>query len=54
MTTENGYIDDIYGWDFTDAPNLQAEGDYLEGDNEPIDGKRTRHTRRWYCWGIAK
>ena len=33
----NGYIDDIYGWDFTDAPNIQAEGDYLEGDNEPID-----------------
>ncbi len=33
----NGYIDDVYGWDFTDAPNLQAEGDYLEGDNEPID-----------------
>ena len=35
----NGYIDDVYGWDFTDAPNLQAEGDYLEGDNEPIDEK---------------
>ncbi len=33
----NGYADDIYGWDFTDAPNLQAEGDYIEGDNEPID-----------------
>ena len=33
----NGYVDDIYGWDFTDAPNLQAEGDYIEGDNEPID-----------------
>ncbi len=33
----NGYIDDIYGWDFTDAPNLQAEGDYIGGDNEPID-----------------
>ena len=33
----NGYLDDVYGWDFTDAPNLQAEGDYLEGDNEPID-----------------
>ncbi|MDE0398328.1 MAG: S8 family serine peptidase [Candidatus Poribacteria bacterium] len=33
----NGYIDDVYGWDFTDAPNIQAEGDYLEGDNEPID-----------------
>ena len=35
----NGYVDDVYGWDFTDAPNLQAEGDYLEGDNEPIDEK---------------
>lgn len=35
----NGYVDDIYGWDFTDAPNLQAEGDYIEGDNEPIDEK---------------
>ncbi|RKU29970.1 hypothetical protein C6497_05195 [Candidatus Poribacteria bacterium] len=33
----NGYIDDIHGWDFTDAPNLQAEGDFMEGDNEPID-----------------
>ena len=33
----NGYIDDVHGWDFTDAPNLQAEGDYIEGDNEPID-----------------
>ena len=33
----NGYVDDIYGWDFTDAPNLQAEGDYIEGDKEPID-----------------
>ena len=34
---ENGYVDDVYGWDFTDAPNLQAEGDFVEGDNEPID-----------------
>ena len=33
----NGYVDDIHGWDFTDAPNVQAEGDYLEGDNQPID-----------------
>jgi len=33
----NGYIDDMHGWDFTDAPNLQAEGDFIEGDNEPID-----------------
>ncbi len=34
---ENGYIDDVHGWDFTDAPSLQAEGDYTVGDNEPID-----------------
>ena len=34
---ENGYIDDVHGWDFTDAPNLQGEGDFVEGDNEPID-----------------
>ena len=34
---ENGYVDDIHGWDFTDAPNLQAEGDSIEDDNEPID-----------------
>ncbi len=33
----NGYVDDIHGWDFTDAPTLQAEGDFTEGDNEPID-----------------
>ena len=33
----NGYIDDIHGWDFTDAPNVQAEGDFMDGDNEPLD-----------------
>ncbi len=33
----NGYIDDVHGWDFTDAPNVQAVGDFMEGDNEPID-----------------
>ncbi len=33
----NGYVDDIRGWDFTDAPNVGAQGDYLEGDNDPID-----------------
>lgn len=33
----NGYIDDIHGWDFTDAPNVQGEGDFTDGDNEPID-----------------
>ena len=33
----NGYIDDVHGWDFTDAPNVAGEGDFLEGDNDPID-----------------
>ena len=33
----NGYVDDVHGWDFTDAPNVQGEGDFVEGDNEPID-----------------
>lgn len=33
----NGYIDDIHGWDFTDAPNVQAVGDFMDGDNEPLD-----------------
>lgn len=33
----NGYVDDVRGWDFTDAPNVAAEGDFLEGDNDPID-----------------
>ena len=34
---QNGYIDDIRGWDFTDAPNVAAEGDSVGGDNDPID-----------------
>ncbi len=34
---ENGYVDDIHGWDFTDAPNLESEGDSIVGDNDPID-----------------
>ena len=33
----NGYIDDVRGWDFTDAPSVAAEGDFMEGDNDPID-----------------
>ncbi len=35
----NGYIDDLWGWDFTDAPELAniASGDYLEQDNDPED-----------------
>ena len=34
---QNGYIDDIRGWDFTDAPNVAVEGDSVVGDNDPID-----------------
>jgi len=33
----NGYVDDIRGWDFSDAPGLPGEGDYLEQDPEPMD-----------------
>lgn len=33
----NGYIDDVGGWDFTDAPGLPGEGDYLERDADPED-----------------
>jgi subtilisin family serine protease/fibronectin type 3 domain-containing protein len=33
----NGFIDDVRGWDFTDAPNYPAAGDYLERDNDPMD-----------------
>ncbi len=33
----NGYIDDVIGWDFTDAPNFPDQGDYLEPDNDPMD-----------------
>ena len=34
---KNGYVDDIFGWDFTDAPTLQGVGDYLLRDNNPVD-----------------
>ena len=33
----NGYIDDLRGWDFTDAPQFAGLGDYLERDNDPDD-----------------
>ena len=36
---QNGYIDDVHGWDFTDAPEFAdvAIGDYLEPDNDVTD-----------------
>ncbi len=33
----NGYVDDIRGWDFTDAPTLPGQGDFRTPDNDPID-----------------
>lgn len=33
----NGYVDDVAGWDFTDAPGLPGTGDYLERDPDPAD-----------------
>jgi subtilisin family serine protease len=33
----NGFVDDVSGWDFTDAPNFSDGGDYLQRDNEPFD-----------------
>ncbi|MBK35826.1 MAG: hypothetical protein CME26_09895 [Gemmatimonadetes bacterium] len=33
----NGYIDDIRGWDFTDAPSLPGQGDFVDRDNDPRD-----------------
>ncbi|MDE0317188.1 MAG: S8 family serine peptidase [Candidatus Poribacteria bacterium] len=34
---QNGYVDDINGWDFSDAPTLQGHGDWRERDNKPDD-----------------
>ena len=34
---ENGYVDDINGWDFSDAPSLQGIGDWKKRDNVPDD-----------------
>lgn len=33
----NGYVDDVQGWDFSDAPGLPGEGDYLDRDADPDD-----------------
>ena len=33
----NGYVDDINGWDFSDAPTLPGGGDWRVRDNEPED-----------------
>ena len=33
----NGYVDDIRGWDFSDAPGLPGQGDFLVRDSDPSD-----------------
>jgi subtilisin family serine protease len=33
----NGYVDDVRGWDFADAPELPGQGDFLTPDNDPSD-----------------
>lgn len=33
----NGFVDDIQGWDFVDAPNYPDAGDYRNRDNNPAD-----------------
>ncbi|MCC7265658.1 MAG: S8 family serine peptidase, partial [Candidatus Latescibacteria bacterium] len=33
----NGYVDDLHGWDFSDAPGMPGEGDYLGRDADPDD-----------------
>ncbi|MGH7494397.1 MAG: S8 family serine peptidase [bacterium] len=33
----NGFVDDVSGWDFTDAPNFSDGGDYVQRDNDPSD-----------------
>ncbi|MDE0396236.1 MAG: S8 family serine peptidase [Candidatus Poribacteria bacterium] len=33
----NGYVDDLNGWDFSDAPTLPRNGDSRVRDNEPED-----------------
>ena len=33
----NGYVDDVTGWDFTDAPGLPGDGDFRVRDPDPDD-----------------
>jgi subtilisin family serine protease len=33
----NGFVDDVIGWDFTDALPFPAYGDFLVRDNDPYD-----------------
>ena len=39
----NGYVDDVIGWDFVDAPAFPDQGDYLDPDNDPMDEFQSGH-----------
>ncbi len=39
----NGYIDDVFGWDFVDAPRFPDGGDFLDPDNDPMDEFQSGH-----------
>lgn len=45
----NGFIDDVVGWDFVDAPSLPSGGDSRDRDNDPMD----EHGHGTYVAGIA-
>ena len=42
----NGYVDDVIGWDFTDAPRFADGGDYSDPDNDPMDEYSGGHGTR--------
>ncbi|MCG8606897.1 S8 family serine peptidase, partial [bacterium] len=33
----NGFVDDLHGWDFVDAPSFPDGGDFQVPDNDPLD-----------------
>jgi subtilisin family serine protease len=33
----NGFVDDVQGWDFVEAPTAAGRGDFNEPDNDPTD-----------------
>jgi len=39
----NGYVDDVIGWDFTHAPSFPDQGDFLDPDNDPMDEYLSGH-----------
>lgn len=39
----NGYTDDVWGWDFTDAPGFPDGGDFRDPDNDPMDEYGSGH-----------